>query len=474
MRFIKYLVIFIPFAIFCHSSNAQETWDWNRCLQYAYENNLQLKSDAINIALSELQLKQDRLNLTPFVQADAGYNYAVGRTVDLSTYQYVTKPVNTGNLQVSLNQPIFQGLKNLNSLKKSKIDLQASQLDNETLKMNIQLQLLNAYLNILNAQEQVQQAKDQFSRSQEQYQNNKNLVKGGALAERMLVDNEAQLASDEYTIIQLQQQVQLGYMALKTILQLDLNKDIQIANPISKDLLNPFEIESVESIYQKATNTRPDVEAANVKIKSSELGVKIAKSAYYPQLSFFSGIGTNLSDQFFDSNVSGTVETPIGFVKSTGETVYTLYPTTSTIAVPFGKQFKNNMSYAIGLNLSVPIYNRRAGYLSTQRARLAVEQSKLNGENINYTLLNDIKSAHIRASTSEQNYLAAQKNVDATQKSYEFAQDRLKNGAISQLELNLSQNNLLIAESRMTQAKYEYIFNSKVLDFYSGKLIDFK
>jgi outer membrane protein len=216
------------------------------------------------------------------------------------------------------------------------------------------------------------------------------------------------------------------------------------------------------------------VEAANVKIKSSELGVKIAKSAYYPQLSFFSGIGTNLSDQFFDSNVSGTVETPIGFVKSTGETVYTLYPTTSTIAVPFGKQFKNNMSYAIGLNLSVPIYNRRAGYLSNQRARLAVEQSKLNGENINYTLLNDIKSAHIRASTSEQNYLAAQKNVDATQKSYEFAQDRLKNGAISQLELNLSQNNLLIAESRMTQAKYEYIFNSKVLDFYSGKLIDFK
>jgi outer membrane protein len=118
MRFIKYLVIFFPFAIFCHSSNAQETWDWNRCLQYAYENNLQLKSDAINIALSELQLKQDRLNLTPFVQADAGYNYAVGRTVDLSTYQYVTKPVNTGNLQVSLNQPIFQGLKKLEFAKK--------------------------------------------------------------------------------------------------------------------------------------------------------------------------------------------------------------------------------------------------------------------------------------------------------------------------------------------------------------------
>lgn len=474
MQFIKNLFSFIFLISLFHSTDAQETWDWERCLQYAYENNLQLKSDAINIALSELQVKQDRLSLTPFIQANSSYNYAVGRTIDLSTYQYVTKPVNIGDLQVSLNQPIFQGLSNLNSLKKSKIDLQASKLDNETLKLNIQLQLLNAYLNILNAQEQVQQAKEQLSRSQEQYQNNQNLVKGGALAERVLVDNEAQLASDEYNIIQLQQQVQLAYMALKTILQLDLNKEIQIENPISDQPFSAFDLESVEFIYQKATNTRPDIESANVKIKSSELGVKIAKSAYYPQLSFFSGIGTNLSDQFKESNVSGAEETPIGFIKSSGEAVYTLLPTINNVSVPFGKQFSNNMSYAIGLNLSVPIYNRRAGYLSTNRARLALEQSKLNGENINYTLMNDIKSAHIRASTSEQNFMAAQKNVNSSTKSYEFAQDRLKNGAISQLELNLAQNNLLIAESRMTQAKYEYIFNSKVLDFYSGKMIDFK
>ena len=473
MRYIKKSISFVFLIFLSFSVNAQEIWDWNKCLEYAYQNNLQLKSDAINIALSELQLKQDRLNLTPFVQADAGYTYAVGRTVDMSTYQYVTKPVNTGNMQVSLNQPIFQGLKNLNSLKKSKIDIQASQLDNETLKMNIQLQLLNAYLNILNAQEQVLQAKEQLSRSQEQYQYNKNLANAGALAERVLVDNEAQLASDEYAIIQLDQQVQLAYMALKTILQLDLSKDIQIENPIGENPLNSLELESVETIYQSASNTRPDVIGADIKIKSSELGVKIAKSAYYPQLSFFSAIGTNLSDQFTEANVSGSEETPIGFIKSSGETVYTLYPTTDYLSVPFGKQFNNNMSYAIGLNLSIPIYNRRAGYLSTQRARLALEQSKLNGENINYSLMNDIRSAHLKAVTSEQNYLAAQKNVNASQKSYEFAQDRLTNGAISQLELNLAQNNLLIAQSRMTQAKYEYIFNSKVLDFYSGKSIDF-
>lgn len=473
----KFYSNFFSGLLFISSSlyaQAQEVWDWDRCLQHAIENNLQIKLDAINIELAELQLQQDRLNLTPFVQADAGYTYAIGRTVDMSTYQYVTKPVNTGNLQVSLNQPIFEGLKNIHAVKKSKIDLKASKLDNETLKQSIQLQVMNAYLNILNAQEQVQQAKEQLARSLEQYENNKNLVDGGAMAERALVDNEAQIASDEYNIVQLGQQLQLAYMALKTVLQLDQSKEIKIVTPEVAEDFEKFVLEAIETVYQNALGIRPEIEGAQAKTESAELGLKIARSAYMPKLSFFSAAGTNLSDQFTDNNGTQLVETPIGYIKSSGESVYTLYPVPNTVTMPFGKQFTNNISYAVGLNLSIPIYNRRAGYLSSQRARLSLHQSRLNQENVSYTLYNNIKEAHIKASTSEHNYTAAQKNLTAARKSFEFAQERLTNGAISQLELNLAQNNLLIAQSRLTQAKYEYIFNVKVLDFYSGKTIDFK
>ncbi len=473
MKFYRNLLggIFIAGSAF--QVQAQEVWDWDRCLQYAIENNIQIRLDAINIELGELQLQQDRLNLTPFVQADAGYTYAIGRTVDMSNYQYVTKPISTGNLQVSLNQPVFEGMKNLNAVKKSKIDLKAARLDNETLKQSIQLQVMNAYLNILNAKEQVQQAKEQLVRSQEQYENNKNLVEGGALAERALVDNEAQIASDEYNIIQLQQQLQLAYMALKTVLQLDQNKEIEIVTPPVAEDFEKFVLESIETVYQNAMGIRPEIAGAQTKTESAELGIKIARSNYMPKLSFFSAAGTNLSDQFTETNGTQTIETAIGYIKSSGEAVYTLYPVPNTKAMPFGKQFTNNLSYAVGLNLSIPIYNRRAGYLSTQRARLSLHQSRLNEENVSFTLYNNIKEAHIKASTSEHNYSAAQKNLTAAKKSFEFAQERLTNGAISQLELNLAQNNLFIAQSRLTQAKYEYIFNAKVLDFYNGKTIDF-
>lgn len=466
--------IFIALLLSISHALAQnvEVWSWEKCIEYALENNTQLQMDAIQIELSSLQLQQDKLNLTPFISGDASYTYAIGRTVDMSTYQYVTKPVNTGNLQISLSQPIFEGLRNIHTLKKSKLDLQAAKLDHETLKQNILLQIMNAYLNILNAQEQLDQAHEQLAISKTQYEYNENLVRHGAMAERLLVDSEVQLSSDEYNVQVFKQQLQLAYMALKTILRIDQKRNIQIETPQIAEELKTFELDAVEYIYQNALTHRPEIKSASNKLQSSKLGVKAARSSYYPSLSFFSGVGTNLSDQITETKSTTFQETPIGYVKTSGDEVYTIIPTPVMSPMKFGKQFSNNISYALGLSLSIPIYNRRAGHLNTERAKLAMLQSQINQEDISYNLYNDIQEAYIQASTSEQNYLAAQKNLTASQKSFEFAQERLRNGAIGQLELNLAQNNLQLAKSRLSQAKYDYIFNVKILDYYSGKPIE--
>lgn len=474
MRFHKTITAFFFFAICYSTSQAQEIWDWDKCLQYALDNNIQIQLDNLNIELSALQLQQDKLSLTPIVAADAGYTYAIGRTVDMSTYQYVTQPVNTGNIQLSVSQPIFEGLKNINFIKKSKLDLQAAKLDNEVLRQNIQLQVMNAYLNILNAKEQLEQANEQLKITNSQYENNKTLVENGALAERILVDNEAQIAADEYQIVEIDQQLQLAYLALKTILQLDLNKDIEIVTPEIADSFELYDLATADDIYHYAVVHRPEVQSADIKVESAERELKIARSAYMPNLSFFTGVGTNFSDQITETNSTVFKETPIGYLKSSGETVYTTLPNPVLTSMKFGKQFTNNISYAIGLNLSIPIYNRRAGYLQTQRARISIHHSELNRNNTSYQLYNDIKESYLKALTSEQNYLAAKKLLSATRKSFEFAQERFNNGAISQLELNITQNNQFVAQSRLSQAKYEYIFNVKILDFYSGKPIDFK
>ena len=454
--------------------HAQESWDWYKCLDHAMQNNIRIKLNQINIALADIQQKQDKLAFTPSVNASGSYNTAVGRTVDLTTYQFVTKPVQTGNLQVSLNQPIFEGLRNFHTLKKSNLDFEAARLDHEALKEEVSLQVMNAYLNVLQSEEQLEQAKNQLVRTKEQYQINQNLVESGALAERMLVDLEAQLAADEYNTVIIQQQVDLAYMALKTVLQLDQNREIKIASPNIPDEVNLQALDPISDIYRDALGIRPEIKSGNTRISSAQKAIKIAKSAYYPSLSFFTAAQTNVSDQFTDRVFTDTILTPIGFVSGSGEPVLTLLPESRIDRVPISNQFSNNFSFAIGINLSIPIYNKRSFYFNTQRSRLSLAQAELNQESLEFVLMNNIKEAHLKANGSSENYKAAIKNSSAAEKSFAFAEERAQNGAISQLEVNLAQSNLFIAKSRVIQAKYEYLFNLKVLDFYRGKEINFE
>lgn len=470
----KTILLVVSLFTYLLPVQAQETWDWNMCLDYAMQNNIRIKLNQINIALADIQQKQDKLAFTPSVNATAGYNTAVGRTVDLTTYQFVTKPVQTGNVQVSLNQPIFEGLRNFHSLHKSKLDFEAARLDHEALKEEVSLQVMNAYLNVLQSEEQLEQAKNQLIRTKEQYQINLNLVESGALAERMLVDLEAQLAAEEYNSVIIQQQVDLAYMALKTVLQLDQNKEIKIVSPNIPSELQIESLDPITDIYKDALEIRPEIKGGLSRISSAQKAIKIAKSAYYPTLSFFTAAQTNVSDQFTDRTFVDTVLTPIGFVSGSGEPVLTLLPETRIDKVPISNQFSNNFSFALGVNLSIPIYNKRSFYFNTQRSKLSLAQAELNQENLEFILLSNIKEAHLKAFGSTENYKAAVKNSRAAEKSFAFAEERAQNGAISQLEVNLAQSNLFIAKSRVIQAKYEYLFNLKVLDFYRGKDINFE
>jgi outer membrane protein len=345
-------------------------------------------------------------------------------------------------------------------------------LDNQALREEISLQVMNAYLNVLNAEEQMEQAANQLKRTEEQVAINKTLVEGGALAERLLVDIEAQLANDAYNLTLLQQQVELAYLALKTILQVDPELNIRLVKPQLPESLELKALDPVSTIYREALGIRPDIKSGMLKINSARRGIQIAKSAYWPTLNFFTAGQTNVSDQFTERVISDTVITPFGYVGNTGETVFTFLPLTEFKKVPFGRQFSNNFSFALGFNLSIPIYNKRTFYFNTERSRLALEQAKLNQKNLEFNLFNNIKQAHLRASTSAENYNAAVKNVDAAQRSFNFAMERAASGAISQLESNLAQANLFIAQSRLIQAKYEYLFNLKVLDFYRGRPIN--
>ena len=118
MKFIFKLCCLLLFVLFSQRSNAQEVWDWQKCIEYALQNNIQVKQSDLSIQLGEVALKQQKLNYSPTINASSNYNLHVGNTYNFYTNEYARELVHYHDYSLNFNQPIFDGLVIVNSVKK--------------------------------------------------------------------------------------------------------------------------------------------------------------------------------------------------------------------------------------------------------------------------------------------------------------------------------------------------------------------
>ena len=472
----KSKIILIIFSLIFISNTllAQESWDWKKCIEYALKNNLQLKQTDINIQMGNSTLLQQKLNYSPNINAASNYDLKVGNNYDFFSNSYNKSLVHYQDYGININQPIFDGLITPNNVKKSKLDLQALQLDQETLKNNIQLQIITAFLNIMNANEQYQQAVQQKASTEEQYERMKVLIAAGGAAEKALLDIETQLTSEDLTITQIKSQSDLAYLNLKLLLQLDVKQNITILIPeLPKDLtLAPME--DINTIYMDALHIRPEIKSNQLKIQSAQKQIAVAKGSYSPTLNLLGNLNTFFTTQ---SKITNTITTGDyvlsgAIVANSFEPVLIPKTITTQSNNPYRKQLNQNLSYALGVSLNVPIYNKFQVQTAVKQSKLRYQAALYSAQQGEVDLFNSIQQAYIKTKTAINNYTAAVKNVETAQKSYDYAIERLNAGSINQLETNLAKTNLEVALSKLTQAKYEYLFNSKLLDFYQGKKIE--
>lgn len=465
----------ITFLIFSFStvSNAQEIWDWQKCIEYALQNNIQLQQSDLNVQLGETTVQSNKMNYSPNINASSNYNLRIGNNYNFFTGAYERQTVHYNDFGLNLSQPILD-LVTPNNVKKSKLDLQALKLDQETLKNNIQLQILTAFLNIMNANEQHQQAINQKQTTQEQYERTKSLISAGAAAERAILDVDVQLTSEDLTISQIKNQLDLAYLNLKIILQLDTKKEITVKIPELPQDLSIGTLEDVQKIYADALGLRPEIKSSQLKIESAKKQIAAAKGNYYPTLSFIGNLNTFFTTQ---SKLSNTIVTgnfiPSGaFVDGTLQQVLIPETITEQNKNPYKNQLNQNLNYAFGLSLNVPIFNKFQVQTAVKQSKLQYQNSILTERQAEIDLFNTIQQAHLKAEAAIENFKAAEKNYETAKKSFDYSVDRLNLGSINQLEVNLAKTNVDNALSKLTQAKYEYLFNTKLLDFYQGKKIE--
>ena len=443
------IFLFLTTTVFSQT----EEWTLEQCVNYAVQNNIQLKQGQLNQALAEMQVQQSKYDFTPNINGSVDLGLNLGRSIDPTTNQFLNQTTWTNQYGLSISQEVFSGLTKLKTVDKNKIDVQAIELDNESLKTNIQLNLLTAYLNILNAEEQLEQAKISQKSTVEQLQRTQTLIKAGALPEKAIIDIETQKISEEATITNLENQVKLAYNTLKNLLQLEPGKELIVKKPQEPEIDGNLTIETLENVYGEALKRRPEIKSQQLKIESSKLSLSIAKGAYLPTVSLFSSFGTGYSNQYRS---------------------YDLVDPFNPVAnkVNYGKQLNDNVGYNMGVRLTIPIYNKRLPYFGMRQAEFGIQNAEFQLKSAELQLYENIKQAHLRASTAQSNYNIMLKSLEASNKSLEYAKERLDRGVLTQIEYTVAKNARDAAQSRVTQAKYEYLFSTKVLDFYMGKDID--
>jgi outer membrane protein len=467
----KYILASFLILLSFSSLFAQEEWDLSRCIKYAQENSLQVEQSNIslqNTALNKLQAEKSR-----YPNASASINPSVnsGRSIDLSSYQFVQKVNFFTSFSLGANMLLYNGGRINNTIKQENINIQAAQEDLKQINNNLALSISNAYLSILLAEETLKAAEEQKKQIETQLAQTQKLINAGSLAAMNAFDMEAQLAKQDLAIVNSQNAKDMSYLNLKQLMNYDFTKDLKIVVPELVVPENPTFL-TLDALYNKALGNQPNIKAGELQEESAKIGVDIAKSALKPSLSAFANLGTNYSGngQHSVGTETYTVYQTVN-IPQIGDIVI---PFEQKIAInernPFFNQVKENFNQQVGLSLSVPIYSQQRSKIGIQRAELAVKNASLMTEQKKVQLKNDIANALASAKAAQKRYQAATKSLAATNKTLEAIQKKFTAGSANTFETTTAQNNLTLITNELLQAKYEYLFRIKILEFYEGNL----
>jgi len=454
------------------TAHAQDTWSLERCIQYAKDNNITVKQAQANVRTAMLSERQAKASRLPNVSANANVGEQFGRTIDPTTNQFSTVATSFNSLGLNAGITLFSGGLINHSIKQAGWDLKAAHADAEQLENNLGLQIASAYLSILLGEEQTENAQKRISQTQEQLNVTTKLIEAGTLPMADKYNILAQLAQGEQAAVQARNSVELAYLTLKQLLQLEPDFDLQIERPevpIPADA-NPDAL-TLSPVYQTAVGTQPNIRSADFRVKSAQTGIAIAKSGYYPTVSAYANLSSSYSSQARSLIVGSPVLGDPTIVNIGGQDVpVSFYETpVSFTKTSYFDQIDQNFGQGIGASIQIPIYQNGRTRLNVERARLGVLTAQMQQIQTQQTLKNDIQTSIANARAARLTLDAAQKTFDATDIAYQNTVKRHTLGTINTLDLTTARNNRDIAETDLTVAKYDYVFKLKILDFYLGK-----
>ena len=444
------IILVILLSLFSAISFAQaKKWTLEECVNYALQNNISIKQSSLDKELVEIGKKEAIGRFFPSVNANASHSWNIGLNQNITTGLLENQTTQFTSAGLGAGIDIYKGLQNQNQLRKANLSKIASEYQLTKMQEDISLNVVNAYLQILFNKENLKVQKEQLIFDTKQMEKTTELVEAGMLPKGDLLDVKATLATDNQRIVAAENALLISKVSLAQLLQLKEFEDFDIADSDIEPQGSVVLLESPKTIFNKAKETRTELKLAQTNLQIAQKDIQIAKGAYQPRLQGFYNFNTRASDSD-------------RIVFSNGQPVGITGPDA------LFNQFSDNKGHSFGAQLTIPIFNGFATRNNVFRSKVALEKSKLALEQQETDLERTIYTAFTDTKGAQKSFEAANSTLEARQKAMNYAKERYEVGMINVFDYNQAQTLFVNAQSEVLRTKYDYIFRTKILEFYFG------
>jgi len=434
-------------ALSCAPVYAQKQWSIEECIQWAIDHNIRIKQSQVRVDEGIINRQGAKWAYVPSLNANTGYNVNAGRSLDQTTYSYTTKTAQGNSSSVSMGTQVFAGMKKMYNLQKANLDLDALIAQKEDLQMDITIQVAASYLQVLFNKEQIKNSEAQLETTKSQFEQIKQMVDAGAQPLSAQLEIEAQIASEEYNLVSYKNTLATNTLTLKQLLELPYGEEFDILVPDISNL-DEYTISSVDEVND-AAQILPTIRAAEYQLKSAEKSFMIAKAGLYPTISFSASYGSSWNSTRLKQTSSGTT------------------------SYSFWDQYKDNASGGFGFTMSIPILNTFSQRRNVQLSRWGIVDANLSLYSSKNELYKEIQQAYTDAVGALEQYHSAEKSVASLSTAFDITSKKFSVGSATSTDYIQSKNILTNAENTLIQAKYTFLFRTKILNYYKGEPITF-
>jgi outer membrane protein len=419
------------------ASAQDKQWTLTECINYALNENIQVRKAEVSVSVGEINLQQARDNRWPSINASLGENLGWQQATGTSGETSFAGSSRT-SASISSGVTLFSGFQTQNEIRQAELNYKSLQYSTEETREKVSLNIMSAYLQVLYAEEQVVNSRNQADATREELSLAKERYNLGAIANSDYLQVKTQLAVEELTLANAVNNLKMAKVTLMQLMEYPVDESFEIARPDMDAIISTMPAGDAVTVYDEALRIKPQIKNAEINLESSEVNLELARGGFYPSVSMNAGLST-------------------GFTR----------------AAEMGSQLKSGFSPSVGLSVSIPIFRNNQNKSSVTRARYGITTAELDELNTRNQLRKEVEQAVLDAQSAVISYEAALNQHEASLESYNVAEEKFKLGAMNSIDFLIQKTNLTTAESKMLQAKYELVYSHKIIDFYRGVPLSF-